>query len=185
MILPKKERDELSGAVGRENSALIVKLSEENARLKDQVDKCVQDQLDLTKGYGKQLTALEEENAALKAEVARLHEKYDLQRLVQENTRLQQENFGLMQENAALKAQAQRFQGLYDSVSEQRIRFAEENARLSAALDKIRDPRLRHKEPDAYTELGCVMTIADEALSVRKGSKDLSSASEGNEHENE
>lgn len=33
------------------------------------------------------------------------------------------------------------------------------------ALDKIADPRKRdHKEPDAYTTLGCVMHIADEAL---------------------
>ena len=32
------------------------------------------------------------------------------------------------------------------------------------ALDKIRDPRKRHREPDKYTELACVMTIADEAL---------------------
>lgn len=32
------------------------------------------------------------------------------------------------------------------------------------ALDKIRDPRKRHSEPDKYTELGCVMNIADEAL---------------------
>ena len=34
------------------------------------------------------------------------------------------------------------------------------------ALDKISDPRKRdHKEPDAYTTLGCVMNIANEALS--------------------
>lgn len=32
------------------------------------------------------------------------------------------------------------------------------------ALDKIRDPRLRHSEPDKYTELGCVMNIADLAV---------------------
>lgn len=33
------------------------------------------------------------------------------------------------------------------------------------ALKKIADPRLRdHTEPDAYTELGCVMNIANEAL---------------------
>ena len=32
-------------------------------------------------------------------------------------------------------------------------------------LDKIADPRKRdHSEPDAYTTLGCVMNIADEAL---------------------
>lgn len=33
------------------------------------------------------------------------------------------------------------------------------------ALEKIADPRKRdHKEPDAYTTLGCVMHIADQAL---------------------
>lgn len=37
--------------------------------------------------------------------------------------------------------------------------------KLVAALEKIADPRKRdHTEPDAYTELGCVMNIADEAL---------------------
>lgn len=35
---------------------------------------------------------------------------------------------------------------------------------LFVALDQIRDPRKRHKEPDSYTELACVMNIADEAL---------------------
>ncbi len=36
---------------------------------------------------------------------------------------------------------------------------------LVEALKKIADPRLRdHKEPDQYTELGCVMHMADEAL---------------------
>lgn len=32
------------------------------------------------------------------------------------------------------------------------------------ALDKIRDPSKRHKEPDKYTEVGCIMNIADEAI---------------------
>lgn len=37
--------------------------------------------------------------------------------------------------------------------------------RLEDALDKIRDPKRRdHSEADAYTTLGCVMNIADEAL---------------------
>lgn len=39
-------------------------------------------------------------------------------------------------------------------------------AGLVEALEKIADPRKRdHKEPDAYTELGCLMNIANEALS--------------------
>ena len=41
----------------------------------------------------------------------------------------------------------------------------EENNKLREALKKIADPRLRdHKEPDLYTELGCIMNIANEAL---------------------
>ena len=37
--------------------------------------------------------------------------------------------------------------------------------KLVAALEKIADPRKRdHSEPDAYTQLGCVMNIANEAL---------------------
>jgi hypothetical protein len=39
------------------------------------------------------------------------------------------------------------------------------------ALDKIRDPRKRHSEPDKYTELGCVMNIADEAYREITGEK--------------
>jgi hypothetical protein len=36
---------------------------------------------------------------------------------------------------------------------------------LRNALDQIRDPRKRgHNEPDTYTELGCVMNIADQTL---------------------
>lgn len=35
---------------------------------------------------------------------------------------------------------------------------------LVLALRKIADPNLRHSEPDKYTELGCVMNIANEAL---------------------
>jgi dynactin complex subunit len=46
-----------------------------------------------------------------------------------------------------------------------------ENARLRSALEKIADPRKRdHREPDAYTELGCVMHIAEQALEP-KGSE--------------
>ncbi len=41
---------------------------------------------------------------------------------------------------------------------------------LRQALGKIADPRLRdHREPDAYTELGCVMNIASEALAAPSG----------------
>lgn len=37
--------------------------------------------------------------------------------------------------------------------------------RMRKALEKIADPTKRdHKEPDAYTTLGCVMNIAEEAL---------------------
>ena len=39
--------------------------------------------------------------------------------------------------------------------------------RYREALERIADPRLRHREPDAYTELGCVMNIADQALKER------------------
>lgn len=36
-------------------------------------------------------------------------------------------------------------------------------------LQKIADPRLRdHKEPDAYTQLGCVMNMANEVLEKYK-----------------
>jgi hypothetical protein len=42
--------------------------------------------------------------------------------------------------------------------------------KAAEALEKISDPRKRdHKEPDAYTTLGCVMSIADSALAdIRK-----------------
>jgi hypothetical protein len=36
---------------------------------------------------------------------------------------------------------------------------------MSEALGKIADPRKRdHSEPDAYTQVGCLMNIASEAL---------------------
>lgn len=41
---------------------------------------------------------------------------------------------------------------------------------LEQALEKIADPRKRdHREPDAATELGCVMHIANEALQKLRG----------------
>ena len=44
--------------------------------------------------------------------------------------------------------------------------------RLREALEKIADPRKRdHHEPDAYTQLGCVMHIASEALMVSETSE--------------
>jgi hypothetical protein len=46
--------------------------------------------------------------------------------------------------------------------------YEEQRDRYKVALEKIADPRKRdHKEPDAYTELGCVMNIANEALSTK------------------
>lgn len=36
---------------------------------------------------------------------------------------------------------------------------------MSEALEKIEDPRKRdHKEPDKYTEVGCMMNMATEAI---------------------
>lgn len=55
-----------------------------------------------------------------------------------------------------------------DDARKHRADFAElatKAGRLVEALEKISDPRKRdHKEPDTYTELGCVMNIASEAL---------------------
>ena len=51
------------------------------------------------------------------------------------------------------------------NLQSQRDVAVREQARLRAALEKISDPRKRdHTEPDAYTQLGCVMHIAQEAL---------------------
>jgi hypothetical protein len=48
--------------------------------------------------------------------------------------------------------------------------IARERDALKAALEKIADPRKReHKEPDAQTEVYCLMHIANEALG--KGEK--------------
>ncbi len=54
------------------------------------------------------------------------------------------------------------------SSPERVLELIQEVRRFREALDKIRDPRKRHREPDAYTELGCVMNIADEALADSK-----------------
>jgi hypothetical protein len=55
---------------------------------------------------------------------------------------------------------------IYAYVSEEDFKTLQaERDKYKAALEKIADPRLRdHKEPDAYTELCCVMHIAAEAL---------------------
>lgn len=45
--------------------------------------------------------------------------------------------------------------------------------RYREALERIADPRLRHKEPDNYTELGCVMNIAAEALRETGENRDM------------
>jgi chromosome segregation ATPase len=43
---------------------------------------------------------------------------------------------------------------------------------LEGALEKIADPRKRdHQEPDAYTQLGCVMHMAAEALAAGKNGR--------------
>lgn len=50
-------------------------------------------------------------------------------------------------------------------LAEQLLASEAHRAKLAEALEKIADPRKRdHKEPDAYTTLGCVMNIADVAL---------------------
>ena len=53
------------------------------------------------------------------------------------------------------------------------------------ALEKIADPRKRdHQEPDAYTQLGCVMNIADEALKdIERGTP--TRVLKGKTHENQ
>ena len=46
-----------------------------------------------------------------------------------------------------------------------KVAALEELLRFRTALEKIADPRKRdHSEPDAYTQLGCVMQIALDAL---------------------
>lgn len=49
---------------------------------------------------------------------------------------------------------------LQDKITE----LERQNKILRLACEKIADPRKRHSEPDKYTELGCVMNIADQAL---------------------
>lgn len=64
-----------------------------------------------------------------------------------------------------------RVRGIYDGAKAENKRLQPDIARLilavecaERALAKIEDPRLRdHKEPDAYTQLGCVMHMAGEA----------------------
>lgn len=57
----------------------------------------------------------------------------------------------------------------WNEMDEMWTRERERSDKLRVALSKIADPRLRdHKEPDAYTELGCVMNIAEQALLAAK-----------------
>lgn len=53
----------------------------------------------------------------------------------------------------------------YELACKERNHLRDENRVLREALEKIADPRKRdHKEPDAYTTLGCVMNIAEDTL---------------------
>lgn len=55
------------------------------------------------------------------------------------------------------------FLGMVDVESFNNVEAERDKYKL--ALEKIEDPRKRdHQEPDAYTQLGCVMNIASEAL---------------------
>ncbi|CAM6004917.1 unnamed protein product [Sphagnum balticum] len=65
----------------------------------------------------------------------------------------------------ASKKKVQALWDLLDPYTILELIFALKTA--SEALEKIADPRKRgHSEPDAYTSLGCVMNIADEALAT-------------------
>lgn len=53
----------------------------------------------------------------------------------------------------------------YNLVCDQKRKLKSQLAIAVEALKKIEDPRLRdHKEPDKYTEVGCVINMAAEAL---------------------
>lgn len=60
---------------------------------------------------------------------------------------------------------AQKFKRELRRKTEDFLVAMEEVEKLKDVLKKIADPRLRsHKEPDAYSQLGCVMNMAQEAL---------------------
>lgn len=86
--------------------------------------------------------------------------RLDAQRLINEAQ-------GKAGEEIAARAEALRIDGEahYAQLTAERAR----TQALVEALDKIADPRKRdHKEPDAYTTLGCVMHIAEEALAAHR-----------------
>jgi hypothetical protein len=72
-------------------------------------------------------------------------------------------NFG-MGEAEGIKRREMRVKGVLISAIKGVKILEAEHALMKEALEKIADPRKRHKEPDKYTELGCVMNIADVAL---------------------
>lgn len=74
----------------------------------------------------------------------------------------------LKAENNKLKASIKEASDLAKRVVVLSETLAERCLRYEAALQKIADPTKRdHKEPDAYTTLGCVMHIANEALELK------------------
>lgn len=55
----------------------------------------------------------------------------------------------------------------FDKLRRHRDQLAAQLAIARTALEKIADPRLRdHQEPDKYTEVGCMMYIAEQALAL-------------------
>lgn len=124
--------------------ALIKFVNEAVASLKDRLDAKTCE----CRGWKASVAAVNAENTALRAEVEKwktLHTSRTHQHVLEA-------------ENDRLKVNLASRQTMHDAL-------ASEIAILREALGKIADPRKRdHKEPDAYTELACVMHIANEAL---------------------
>lgn len=82
----------------------------------------------------------------------------------------QAETNGMFEEELyELKAENEKLKGGFMLIHEnERLRARVQW--LMEALEKIADPRKRdHMEPDKYTEIGCVMHIANEALKETQG----------------
>jgi hypothetical protein len=135
------------------------------------------DHLQITENMLARMKALEEQKEAMKKQIDELlkitHEPiYEQHRmLIAMNQNLLGEQKEYKEKNTRLKNDVEFSENGRKLAIEEAMRRLDgwskclgERDRYKAALEKIADPRKRHKEPNDYTELGCCMNIANEAL---------------------
>jgi hypothetical protein len=119
--------------------------------------------LDQAEQRGRESYLKQETNGLIDAKIRSLEQ--DLKLLSDRNEELWVNKVRLIDDLALAKEKLTEQGALYAKAKKLEKDLMLQREVLVEALKKIADPRLRdHTEPDAYTELGCVMNMAEEAL---------------------